>query len=339
MSNHVALVHFTGQLALLVRVGVPIHRALEIAGGAGQGPFRQMAADLATRVSQGETLSQAMHAHPQVFDDFFVRTVQVGEESGSLVSVLERLSEFLERSQNLRSRLVGALAYPALLLTVSAAMLSYVLYGMLPHFLKATSGAGLGPPHPFTAFVTTWLANPRVAAWAAVILLGILQAGYLTWRSPEGRAHLTQALLGLPGAGAWLKESYWAGWSRNLAMLLGAGLDLHRSLRLLSAHGGLGRVNPADRVLGDLAQGTRLSRCLSAGQAPIILSQLVTVGEATGRLSAMLTAYANLCEEDLRHRLDSLLALLEPALLGAMGVVVGIVVLAAMLPVIQLVQA
>lgn len=335
--KHHSLHVFSVQMGLLLRSGTRLVQALKIAGSSEDPALNEAVARVGQAVSAGVSLSKAMEREPQAFPVLYVRLVAMAEQVGALAVIFDRLARYLSHQGTVRRSLIAGLTYPLAVLLMSLGLLGVLRLLLLPSFLQLVGQYGTHLPW------LTRMISFDLPAWAWVTLglvgLGLLEALYLTWRHPGGRQGLQDFFYALPGVGRGLYQWQWCRLSRDLATLVGSGVPMLRALTLLGD-----QPWPSLRVQASLEQGllgVRAGQSLSealAGQpgVPPMLVHLVAAGEISGRLPALLERYSDIGEEALKLEIDTALKLFEPLLLAALGLGVGLVLLAAFLPIYQL---
>ncbi|AJK45003.1 type II secretion system F family protein [Burkholderia plantarii] len=331
---------FTHQLGGLLRAGLPLAPALELlADAGGRRDVPRIAAGLARAIGAGRQLSEAMRQYPRQFDPMFRQLVAVGEASGALAPLLARVAEDRERGAAQRARVRSALAYPLAVLAFSLAISAALLVWVVPTFAQIFDGFGAKLPAP-TRFVlalsgTAARAGPPVtiAATAAGLTLAALLR-----RSPALRLAVARTTLRLPLVGPLLRTLAAARWSRTLGTLLRAGTPLADAFDSLAQATG----NPVfDRATATIAarllRGERLAQAMRAAVCfPDEVVQPVAVAEESGTLDAMLVDIATLCERQVDERIGLLTSLCEPLVVIVLGALVGGLVVAMYLPIVQL---
>jgi type IV pilus assembly protein PilC len=331
---------FAHQLGGLLRAGLPLAPALELlADAGGRRDVPRIAAGLARAIGAGRQLSEAMRQYPRQFDPMFRQLVAVGEVSGALAPLLARVAEDRERGAAQRARVRSALAYPLAVLAFSLAISAALLVWVVPTFAQIFEGFGARLPAP-TRFVLALSgaaarAGPPVAIAAAAA--GVTLAALLR-RSPALRLAAARATLRLPLVGPLLRTLAAARWSRTLGTLLRAGTPLADAFDSLAQATG----NPVfDRATAGIAtrllRGERLAQAMrAAGCFLDEVVQPVAVAEESGTLDAMLVDIAALCERQVDERIGLLTNLCEPLVVIVLGALVGGLVVAMYLPIVQL---
>jgi len=329
---------FNQQFVTLVRAGLPILRALDLLSGRiGYAPLRERILDVRERVRGGSLLSEAFEAQG-IFPKIYTTGLMAGEKSGSLEEVLDRYINYTRLALSVRKKILVSLVYPALLLCLVTALITFLTTYVIPNFADLYKGLEARLP-PMTQGLITVGTVIKDYLVAFVLGIGLLAGAVYFWvKSPTGSAMLDRVKLRLPLAGEiWLKYQV-AQFSRMLATLLAGGIPLLNALQTAGESFGSPLVRQA---LEGSARSVREGRPLSTGLresgfVPDLAVEMVEVGESTGALPQMLTSVAEFYEEDVNTRLQAVLALLEPAILLVMGVVVAFVLVSLYLPIFSL---
>lgn len=337
-----ARVAFFRSFATLVRAGVPLRRGLTVAIERAQnrgfaGALRDVLAD----IERGEPLSVAFARHPRAFAPLIVAMVSAGESGGILDDVLERIAVFLERDDALRKSVAAALAYPATVLAASLALLAFLIVRVVPMF--ATLFASFHVELPLSTRVLMALgdaaARPATLIAAAVITAAAVAAGVVAQRTRRGRYAFDRIRLSLPLAGTLLRKTIVARVARMLGTLVHSGIELSVALDVVVPVTG-SPVHEAAlaHVAIALREGEALTPPLSAtGLFDPMLIALIGVGEETGMLDVMLPKAAEYFETDVAAAIATLGAVLEPALIAVLGVIVGLIVYSVFIPLYSLI--
>ncbi|MFQ5894275.1 MAG: type II secretion system inner membrane protein GspF [Nitrospinota bacterium] len=335
------VVTITRQLATLLSAGLPVVPALSILiRQSRREAVRRLLVRVREEVNEGATLAKALEGHPRVFSPMYVSMVSAGETSGSLGLVLTRLADYLELQQNLRRRLAAALAYPALMVVVGLAVLSFLLTFVVPSVVQIFREARQELPWPTQVLIA---ASDLVSSYYGVALaaLGILAvAGGLGLRTPAGRRYYDSFKLRLPLVGGLLRKQAIARFARTLGVLLAGGLPILQALsvaKLVLANTVLESV--VERAREETRRGGSLSRALEqSGFFPPLVTDLAGAGEQVGRLDEMLLKAAEHLEREVEATIQTAMALVDPVLILMMGFVVGFVVLSILLPLFEVSQ-
>lgn len=327
------VIAFTRDLANLISAGLPLDRAFELLVSlADTGPMAALLQDLRDRVRGGKSLSQALIEHPKQFDRLFVNMVRAGEASGTLGPVLERISEFQERSAELRSSVQSALMYPMVLIGVAVIAVFTMIFFVVPKF-EATFrqfGKALPPATENLLALSHWMKEDGWMLLVGAAAIFILVRGRL--RSPQGLLAWHRRKLKLPVLGDLFSKIEVARLARTLGTLLGNGVSLLPALTIVKdTVDNRALANSLDGVLVRLKAGQGFARPLmETGLYPKLAVHMVAVGEETGRLDAMLLKVAQVYDVEVNTALKRALGLMEPILILTLAVVVGGIIFALM---------
>ncbi len=327
------VIAFTRDLANLISAGLPLDRAFELLVSlADTGPMAALLQDLRDRVRGGKSLSQALVEHPKHFDRLFVNMVRAGEASGTLGPVLERISEFQERSAELRSSVQSALMYPMVLIGVAVIAVFTMIFFVVPKF-EATFrqfGKALPPATENLLALSHWMKNDGWMLLIGAAAIYILIRGRL--RSPQGLLAWHRRKLKLPVLGDLFSKIEVARLARTLGTLLGNGVSLLPALTIVKdTVDNRALANSLEGVLVRLKAGQGFARPLmETGLYPKLAVHMVAVGEETGRLDAMLLKVAQVYDVEVNTALKRALGLMEPILILTLAVVVGGIIFALM---------
>lgn len=290
------------------------------------------------KVEHGRGLADALEASPELANDLSVNMVRAGEASGKLAEVLGQLADLLERDVRLKRALVGATTYPGLLLVLCLASIVLVSTVIAPKILEEAAGAIDDLPWP--TLVVQGFANLVLGWWWLILaLLGFLVAGFIAMRrSDEGRLSMDRALLATPLIGLLARDVAVSRFTRTLGTLTGSGISLLQALRITRATlGNRALENVIDDVVSQVSQGKTLATPMEqSGYFPPMLVQIVAMGERSGRLEELLGHAARAMEERTEATLKLVTTLLPPLLVVTMAGVVGFIVLAILLPMLEL---
>ncbi len=327
------LPYITRQLSTLLSSGVPLIDALRSLSDENRGFWKGVLVGIRENIAAGASLSRALEANPQLFPEFYINMVAAGEQSGTLDRVLIRVADFLEKQASIRSKLRAAMIYPVFMASVGFVVMSFLFTFVVPKIVKIFENSKSALP--FITVVLIKISNLFVNYWWLLIILAVaFVAAMKRLRKRHGR-YLDALKLKLPGN--VLQSLYFGRFARTLGFLLGGGLPMLKSLELSAKS--TGNIVIEERIrqaAKGVAEGARLSHSLE-GFPPVLL-QLISTGEKSGSLVEVLGKTADSYEEDFERRVQKALALLEPSMILLMGIVVGFIVLAVLLPMFQLNQ-
>lgn len=335
---------FIRQLTSLVRAGLPLLRSLEVLSRQRMGRRMTHVADvLAEAIRGGVSLSEAMAQEPRNFDRMALALVQAGEAAGALAEVLDRLAGFLEKAERTRRRVRAAAAYPLFVLVVATSIVAGLTVFVIPRFREVFAdvlkGQSLPPLTEAVLAIAEGLRDHAAILGGGALAVGVV-AGFLLQTQVGGRL-VDRCLLFLPGVAQLETRASAARFARTLGTLLGAGVPI---LDALAIGGAAVRNRVVAAAISGMRERVRAGGALSAameeaGRFPPMLTSLVQVGEETGRMPEVLQRAAEFCDEQVDQAVGTLTGLLEPAMIVTMALVVGTVVIALFLPILQIVQS
>ena len=292
-----------------------------------------MLVDIKERVAGGSSLSKAIEGYDRIFPDFYVNMIAAGEASGNLDKVLSRLADYLEAQSSLKSKVRTSMVYPVFMICVAFVVLSFLFTFVIPKITKIFEDTGSALP--FITVVLIAVSNFFQNYWW--LLIGLLLGGIFGMKrlKEKNRLLLDRLMVRLPGNIA--QSLYYGRFARTLSFLLEGGLPVLRALELAARSVGNTLIEMRIAEAGKaVAEGARLSASLE-GFPPVLL-QLISTGERSGQLVEILKNAADSYEEEFSRRMQKALSILEPAMILCMGFVVGLIVLAVLLPIFQLNQ-
>ncbi len=329
---------FNQQFLTLIRAGLPILGSLHmLAKGQKDARFAAQLDDVANRVKTGESLSSAFEAQSGI-PQIYTTTLLAGERSGNLQEVLERYVSFQRVSLTFRKKLTASLIYPSLLLTLVTALLIFMFTVVIPQFAELYEQIGSQLPAMTVGLLTFGKWMQHNILWISIILLVGGVAGYRFSVTERGRDFVDGFRIGIPVFGKiWIKYQV-ALFSRTLSTLLTGGLPLVPSLDTASRSISSRRVSRAVQTsIETVREGQSLAAALTTTKViPDLATEMISVGEQTGALPQMLNSVAEFYEEDVATALTAALALIEPAILIVMGVVVVFILISLYLPIFSL---
>ena len=339
--NATALAIWTRQIAGLVTSGLPLERALTaLSEETDNEAQRHLVAGLRAEVNGGAAFATALALHPREFSATYCAVVGAGEHSGNLGLVLERLADDLEQSQELKSQLVGAALYPAIVTLVAIAIVMFLLGYVVPQVAQVFAGSKRALP-VLTVIMLALADFVRNQGWLMLLTVMALAVGFrLAWRNAAFRERFDATWLKLPVLGKLSRGYNAARFAGTLAMLAGAGVPILRALQA-AADTLSNRAMRTDALdaLVLVREGTPLAAALAHKKRfPGLLSMFARLGEQTGQLPVMLDRAARQLGAEVQRRAMQLATLLEPLLIVGMGLVVMLIVLAVLMPIIQLNQ-
>jgi general secretion pathway protein F len=337
--NTTALGVWTRQLAGLVAAGMPLERALTaLTDEAENDKVRNLVATLRGEVNAGSAFARALSQFPREFSASYCAVVAAGEQSGQLGTVLERLADDLEAREALRNKLIAAALYPAIVTLVAIAIVVFLVSYVVPQVAGVFEGSKRALP-TLTVVMLALSGFVRQWGWLVLVLLVLGFVGLWLARKREGvRLRMDEAVLRLPVIGRLARGFNAARFAGTLAMLAGAGVPILRALQTAAEtlNNRALREDALDALVR-VREGAPLASALAAKKRfPPLLSMFARLGEQTGQLPPMLQRAADQLGAEVQRRAMSLATVLEPLLIVGMGLIVMLIVLAVLLPIIQL---
>ena len=339
--NSTTLAVWTRQVAGLVAAGLPLERALTaLADEADEEKQRNLVAALRAEVNAGSSFARALGQHPKEFDDIYCAVIGAGETSGNLGLVLEKLADDLEERQALRAKLIGAALYPAIVTLVAIVIVLFLVGYVVPQVANVFAGSKRALPL-LTQIMMGISALVRNYGWWMLLALILASVGAVYIRRiPEFRIRIDAAFLNVPVIGRLARGYNAARFASTLAMLVGAGVPILKALQAAAdtLNNRSLRADAQDAIVL-VREGAPLANALAQKKRfPGLLAMFARLGEQTGTLPVMLQRAATQLSTEVQRRAVALATILEPLLIVAMGVVVMLIVLAVLLPIIQLNQ-
>lgn len=329
----------TRQLATMIDAGLPIVQCLEILGEQSENKLlRQTITAIRRDVEGGLTLADALRKHPKIFDDLYVNMVEAGEAGGILNTILNRIALFIEKASRLKKKVKGAMIYPVAIVLVAIVVVAVLMIFVIPVFAELYGSMGQALPAPTQICIN--ISNIFVAYWwlMAAVGVGIVTAIKLYYKTPQGNMNIDALLLRMPVIGDLLRKVAVARFSQNMALLLSSGVPILDGLAITGRTAGNKVVEKAileSRL--SISKGNTVAEPLRESKIfPPLVCQMVAVGESTGGLDGMLRKVSELYEEEVDDAVNNLTAMMEPAIMVVLGVILGGLVVAMYLPIFQM---
>ncbi|HEX5398478.1 MAG TPA: type II secretion system F family protein [Verrucomicrobiae bacterium] len=337
------LATFTRQLATLVDVGMPLLRGLRLLHEQEENrALKRIIAEVARTIENGGTLSEALAAHPKVFNHLYVNMVRAGETGGILEVVLRRQAEFMEKALKIKGKIKAAMFYPLAVLGVATGILTLLLVYVIPKFQTVFDGLLHGKPMPAFTMAVLNVSNTFKSHFLEVgtLMLVFFAAFQIGIRTRTGRRGFDRFKLAMPVLGRLFRRIALGRFSRTLGTLLGSGVPVLQALTIVKETVGnvvVGRV--VAEVHDTVKEGGTLAEPLKeSGVFPAMIGGMVDVGEQTGALPDMLLKIAEDSDEQVDNSVTALTSLLEPVMIIFLALVVGSIVIAMFLPLISIIQ-
>jgi type IV pilus assembly protein PilC len=335
---------FTRQFSVMIDAGLPLVQCLEILAQQQDNKyFQQVLFQVRQDVEEGSTLAVAMARHPKVFDQLYSNMVEAGETGGILDLILQRLSTFIEKVVKLKRDVISAMIYPAAVIVLAVAAVAVIMVVVIPQFQQIFLGLlGPGEQLPLPTRIVVGISN-FLAGWGGlIILLGIIGSVVgikFYYKTPGGQRVIDGLLLKVPVIGPILRKIAVARFARTLSTLLSSGVPILQSLDITARTAGNVVVEQAiTSVRSGVERGESFVEPLKATEVfPHMVAQMVGIGEQTGALDAMLGKIADFYEQEVDAAIANLLTLMEPILIGFLGVTIGSIVIAMYMPLFTLI--
>ncbi len=333
------LVIFVRQFSTMIDAGLPLVQALEILQEQQSNPtFKRIIGQIKRDVEEGSTLSDAIKRHPNTFDGLFVNLVAAGEVGGILDVILNRLASYIEKLAQLKKKVKGAMTYPGIVISIAVIVVAVILIYVIPVFAGLFRDAGAKLP---SLTVMVMSASDFAQSYFHWILLGLVGAfvGFKKFRkTARGRDITDRLLLRSPVFGMLVRKVAVARFTRTLGTMLSSGVPILEGLDIVAATSGNTVIESAIRKARNaIAEGRPVAEPLyETNVFPVMVTQMIAVGEATGALDTMLSKIADFYDEEVNVAVDSLTSLLEPMLIVFLGVTVGFLLIAMYLPIFQI---
>ncbi|MBQ4359099.1 MAG: type II secretion system inner membrane protein GspF [Proteobacteria bacterium] len=330
---------FTSSFCTLQKAAIPLVECLNaLADQAENEALKAALTDIKAKVSEGSSLANAMADYPKMFDTLYISMIRAGESSGSLDIVLERLTGFLESQLRLKSRIMGAMVYPIIMVVIGVLLMTVLLVFIVPRVTKLFEQQRKELPG-ITKFLLASSDFMIHFWWLVAIIIGVLIFLFRKWTSTKsGRLKWDTFLLKIPLFGGLFRMVSLSRFAKTLSTLLASGVPLLKALEITkSVLGNEMLANVVENAHDQIKEGETLAAPLKrSGEFPPLMVHMISVGERAGRLEEMLNSVADNYEEQVGVKVDALTSMLEPLMIVVMGGTIGFVVFAIMLPIMQL---
>jgi type IV pilus assembly protein PilC len=332
---------FFRQFSVMIDAGLPLVQCLEILAANQENPsFQKTLTGVRTTLEGGSTLANAMRQYPKIFDDLTTNMIEAGETGGILDIILQRLAQYVEKAVKLRSAIKSALIYPVAVVSIAVLIVGALLKWVVPIFANLFVGLGVALPLPtrvvigLSAFVGTFW-------WFGIVGMILLVFGIKQIRKhPRGRYYFDAMLLKMPVVGILLRKIAVARFTRTLGTLITSGVPILEGLAITARTSGNAVLEEAlMKVRKAIEEGrTIVDPLRECGVFPNMVTQMIGVGEATGAMDAMLQKIADFYEDEVDTATKDMLAMLEPAIIGMLGVTIGGIVISLYMPLFAMIS-
>jgi type IV pilus assembly protein PilC len=336
------LVIFTRQFATMVDAGIPILQSLEALSDQTVNPsFKASLESIREDIQVGSSLSNAFGKHPKIFDQLYVNMIRVGESGGILTTILERVAMYLEKSERLRQKVQGAMIYPSVVLSMAMLITVGLLVKVVPTFSQIYSSLGQKLPAMTQMLIdfSDLLQHDLLYLAAGGVVAVFLFNKYK--KTPAGNIQVDTFLLKLPVFGDLICKVSVSRFCRTFATLTQSGVPILESLDIVAKTCGNKVIEIlVDEIKASVKEGNTIAEPLSKSTIfPLMVTRMIAIGEKSGQLEKMLSKVADFYDEQVDTAVESLTKLIEPLIIGFLGIVVGFIVIALFLPILNMTQA
>jgi type IV pilus assembly protein PilC len=336
------LVVFTRQFSTMINAGLPLVQCLDILSTQSENKFLGKAVgEIKLDVEGGSTFADALKRHPKVFDDLYVNMVHAGEVGGLLDTILLRLAKHIEKAMKLKGAVKSAMVYPLTIVGVAIIVITILMVWVIPIFAKMftdLSGGTVGLPGPTQFVISLSEFMQHYIVFMVAALGGIIYAVKRYYKTARGRIMIDRLLLKMPVIGELIRKTSVAKFTRTLGTLITSGVPIMDGLMITAKTSGNKVVeNAILEARQSISGGKTLADPLSKGNVfPKMVTHMISVGESTGALDAMLGKIADFYDDEVDQAVAALTALLEPAMMVFLGTVIGFIVIAMYLPIFKM---
>lgn len=333
------IILFCRQFSTMIDAGLPIIQCLDILHAQQENKtFKGMLKSIKESVESGATLADSLKRYPRHFDDLFVNMIAAGEAGGILDTILRRLSGYMEKAAKLKSQVKGAMTYPIVTMIIAVVVVAVILVFVIPVFQQMFQdfGGELPAPTQIVINMSEFVKSKILYIIIAVILFSFAFKKY--YRTEKGRYTIDALMLKLPVFGILLRKVAVAKFTRTMGTMLSSGVAILEALDIVAKTAGNTTIEKAIyKVRSGISEGrTMADPLLESGVFPAMVCQMISVGESTGALDAMLGKIADFYDEEVDQAVENLTSLIEPFMLVFLGVVIGGLVVAMYLPVFKM---
>lgn len=338
VTEHEVVV-FTRQFATMIDAGLPLVQCLDILARQSENKeFARVITQVKTDVESGDSFAEALRKHPRVYSDFYVNMVEAGEAGGILDTILSRLAAYMEKASALKSKVKGAMVYPAAIISIAIVVVVFLLLYVIPVFAEMfdSFGGTLPAPTRFVMNLSDLVKNYILYAIPLVVAMIWLFKRF--YRTAKGKLMVDTLVLKLPVFGSLIQKVAVAKFTRTLGTLVSSGVPIIDGLEITARTAGNKVVEGAVlSIIGAIKEGQTIAEPLSRQAIfPPMVVQMIEVGESAGALDTMLNKIADFYDEEVDTAVEALTKLMEPMLMVFLGTVVGGMVVAMYLPIFKI---
>lgn len=330
---------FTRQFATLVNAGIPILEALRIlSDGAADRIIKEAVIQIRSSIETGRRLSDSMQQHPQVFDTLYSNMVRAGEEAGILDTILNRLSTYAEKNEKIKNQVKSALVMPLVIICAAIVIITGIILFIIPKFEEFYKSSGKELPGLTQMVVNFSLSLRTNWIWYVAVLGGIIYVAVTYLNSKEGKIAFDKFIINAPIFGPVVQKSSVARMTRTLSTLLSSGISMIESIEIAAKTAGNTVI---EKALYDCKSAVSVGKPFHMPlsrqkEIPMMVAQMVSIGEQSGALDTMLAKVADFYEDEVENSVKAMTTLIEPILMIVLGGIIAFILIAMYLPVFQL---
>ena len=330
---------FARQFSTMIDAGLPIIQCLDILYSQQDNKtFKRVLKDIKESVEGGSTLAEALNKYPKNFDDLFVNMIAAGEAGGILDTILRRLAAYMEKAAKLKAQVKGAMTYPIITLTIAVIVLGVILVFVIPVFQKmfADFGGELPAPTQVVVNLSEFVKGNILYIIGGLVGIGIAIKRF--YKTEKGRTFMDDTVLRFPVFGMLLRKVAVAKFTRTMGTMLASGVAILDALEIVAKTSGNRTIERSIySVRTGISEGRTMADPLAdAGVFPAMVCQMISVGESTGALDAMLVKIADFYDEEVDQAVDNLTSMIEPFMLVFLGTTIGGLVISMYLPIFKM---
>jgi len=336
------IIVFSKQFSTMIDAGLPIVQCLDILHSQQENvTFKKMLKEIKDSVESGATFAETLKKYPKEFDDLFVNMIAAGEAGGILDTILRRLSAYMEKAAKLKAQVKGAMTYPLITIAIAIIVVAVIMVFVIPVFQEMFSGMGSALPMPTQIVVNM---SNFVRSNILYMIIGAGLAGFAFkkfYATEKGRKIMDRIVLKLPIFGPLIRKVAVAKFTRTMGTMLASGVAILDALDIVAKTAGNKVIEKAIYdVRYGIAEGrTMADPLLETGVFPAMVCQMISVGESTGAIDAMLGKIADFYDDEVDQAVENLTAAIEPMMMVFLGVVIGGLVVAMYLPIFKMASA
>lgn len=337
------VVVFSRQFATMIDAGLSVLRCLDILQRQTKDPvLREALAGVRHDVNGGASLTDAMNKHPRVFSKLYVNMVRSAEAGGILDQVLDRLATFLENDMEMKNKVKSAMMYPTVVFVFASLVMGVMMWYVLPMFAQIFKDMGIQKLPLSTSLMLGFATGTRQYWWLVLILILGIYAAFKYYKStPTGALHIDTIILKLPVMGEIVTKLSISRFTRTFGTLISSGVPVLRALEITTdTAGNLAVAQVIEQAKLSVRDGEKISDPMQASPLfPVMVTQMMAIGEETGRLDQMLSKVADFYDAEVDNMLKGLASLVEPVMIVGLGVMVGFIAISVITPIYSLISA